>query len=143
MKSATLIFIIANLSLQMCIFYVKVMWTHWWKKPDKGRLAPDRRPLMLVSSAMPMSIVKAAAFEQTPLSHTVKPTNRYTAQGCSQPGVTQGFFVLGPLLCHTMACFHVISISVIYGEDYPCAHYFLWRLPLWHYFYVPWLIMTS
>ncbi len=29
-----------------------------------------------------------------------------------------------------MACFHVISISLISGGDHPCAHYF-------HYFYVP------
>ncbi len=29
-----------------------------------------------------------------------------------------------------MACFHVISIFLIPGGDYPCAHYFLWILPL-------------
>ncbi len=39
-----------------------------------------------------------------------------------------------PKQIHTiMACFHVISISLISGGDHPCAHYF----------YVPWLIMTS
>ncbi len=37
------------------------------------------------------------------------------------------------VLCCTMACFHVISISLISSGDHPCAHYF----------YVPWLIMTS
>ncbi len=26
-------------------------------------------------------------------------------------------------LCRTMACFHVISISLISGGDHPCAHY--------------------
>ncbi len=30
------------------------------------------------------------------------------------------------LLCRTMACFHVISISLISGGDHPCAHYFLY-----------------
>ncbi len=40
------------------------------------------------------------------------------------------------LLCRTMACFHVISISLISGRDHHCAHYL-------HYFYVPWLIMAS
>ncbi len=40
-------------------------------------------------------------------------------------------------LCHTMACFHVISISLIISSgDHPCAHYL-------HYFYVACLIMTS
>ncbi len=34
------------------------------------------------------------------------------------------------LLCHTMACFHVISISLISAGDHPCAHFFLWILPL-------------
>ncbi len=34
------------------------------------------------------------------------------------------------LLCRTMACFHVISISLISGGDHPCAHYFLSILPL-------------
>ncbi len=33
-------------------------------------------------------------------------------------------------LCRTMACFHVISISLIFSGDHPCAHYFLWILPL-------------
>ncbi len=33
-------------------------------------------------------------------------------------------------LLHTMACFHVISTSMISGRDHPCAHYFLWILPL-------------
>ncbi len=33
-------------------------------------------------------------------------------------------------LCRTMACFHVISISMIFDGDYPCAHHFMWRLPL-------------
>ncbi len=33
-------------------------------------------------------------------------------------------------LCRTMSCFHVISISLISGGDHPCAHYFLWILPL-------------
>ncbi len=47
------------------------------------------------------------------------------------------------VLCNTTACFYVIYISLISDEDYPCAHYFLWRLPCVHYFYVPWLIMTS
>ncbi len=28
------------------------------------------------------------------------------------------------VLCHTMSCFHVISISLISSGDYPCAHYF-------------------
>ncbi len=28
------------------------------------------------------------------------------------------------LLCHTMACFHMISTSLISGRDHPCAHYF-------------------
>ncbi len=34
------------------------------------------------------------------------------------------------LLCRTMACFQVISTSLISGGDHPCAHYFLWILPL-------------
>ncbi len=34
------------------------------------------------------------------------------------------------LLCRTMACFHVISTSLISDGDHPCAHYFLWILPL-------------
>ncbi len=34
------------------------------------------------------------------------------------------------LLFITMAYFHVISISLIFGGDYPCAHYSLWKLPL-------------
>ncbi len=38
-------------------------------------------------------------------------------------------------LCHTMACFHMISIALISGGDDPCAPYL-------HYCYVPWLIMT-
>ncbi len=33
-------------------------------------------------------------------------------------------------LCRTMACFHVILISLISDGDYPRVHYFLWRLPL-------------
>ncbi len=33
-------------------------------------------------------------------------------------------------LCRTMPCFHVISISLIFGGHHPCAHYILWRLPL-------------
>ncbi len=33
-------------------------------------------------------------------------------------------------LCCTMACVHVISRSLISGGDHPCAHYFLWILPL-------------
>ncbi len=33
-------------------------------------------------------------------------------------------------LCRTMACFHVISISLISSGDHPCAHYLLWILPL-------------
>ncbi len=37
------------------------------------------------------------------------------------------------ILCRTMACFHVISISLISGGDH-VVH---------TYFYVPWLIMTS
>ncbi len=39
-------------------------------------------------------------------------------------------------LCRTMACFHVISISLISIGDHPCVDYL-------HYVYVPWLIMTS
>ncbi len=47
------------------------------------------------------------------------------------------------LLCCTMDCFHVISISLISGGDHPvlitvCGYY-----PYVHYCYVPWLIMTS
>ncbi len=34
------------------------------------------------------------------------------------------------LLCCTMACFHVISISLISSGDHPCGHYCLWILPL-------------
>ncbi len=37
-------------------------------------------------------------------------------------------------LCRTMARFHMISISLISGGDYPCAHYFLY--PCVYYFYV-------
>ncbi len=33
-------------------------------------------------------------------------------------------------LCRTMACFHLIAISVISSGDHPCAHYVLWMLPL-------------
>ncbi len=33
-------------------------------------------------------------------------------------------------LCCTTPCFHVISISLISNGDHPCAHYFLWILPL-------------
>ncbi len=29
-----------------------------------------------------------------------------------------------------MACFHMISISLISGGDHPCAHYVLWILPM-------------
>ncbi len=29
-----------------------------------------------------------------------------------------------------MAYFHVVSISLISTGDHPCAHYFLWILPL-------------
>ncbi len=29
-----------------------------------------------------------------------------------------------------MACFHVISISLISSGDHPFAHYFLWILPM-------------
>ncbi len=35
------------------------------------------------------------------------------------------------ILCRTMSCFHMISISLISGGDHPCAHYFLWLLPLY------------
>ncbi len=35
-----------------------------------------------------------------------------------------------PCLYCTMACFHVISISLISGVDHPCALYFLCRLSL-------------
>ncbi len=34
------------------------------------------------------------------------------------------------ILCCTMACFHMISTSLISGGGHPCAHYFSWRLPL-------------
>ncbi len=37
---------------------------------------------------------------------------------------------LSIILCCTMACFHMISISLIFDEDYRCAYYFLCRLPL-------------
>ncbi len=30
-----------------------------------------------------------------------------------------------------MACFHVISTSLISGRDHPGAHYVLWILPLY------------
>ncbi len=35
-----------------------------------------------------------------------------------------------------MACFECDLHTLISGGDHPCAHYL-------HYFYVPWLIMTS
>ncbi len=34
------------------------------------------------------------------------------------------------LLWRIMACFHMISISLISSGDHPCAHYFLWILPV-------------
>ncbi len=45
------------------------------------------------------------------------------------------------VLCNTMACFDVISLSLISGGDHPFALYFLWRLPLC--ILRLWLIMTS
>ncbi len=35
------------------------------------------------------------------------------------------------VLCHTLTCFHMVSISLISGEDHHCAYHFLWRLPLY------------
>ncbi len=47
------------------------------------------------------------------------------------------------VLCHTIACFHVISISLISSGDHVMLTTFCGYYPCVHYFYVPWLIMTS
>ncbi len=40
-------------------------------------------------------------------------------------------------LLHTMACFHVISTSMISGRDHPVLTTFCGYYPCVHYFYVP------
>ncbi len=47
------------------------------------------------------------------------------------------------ILCCTMACFHMISISLISGGDHPVLTTFYGHYPCVHYFNVPCLIMTS
>ncbi len=37
---------------------------------------------------------------------------------------SEGHYASLYVLCRTMVCFHVISISLISGGDHPCAHYF-------------------
>ncbi len=47
------------------------------------------------------------------------------------------------LLCRTMACFHVISISMISGGDYVVFTTFCGDNPSVHYLYILLIIMTS
>ncbi len=70
------------------------------------------------------------------MSHLLMGLTNDLSIKCWDTYVTNKNMYVSIYLCHTTACFHMISIFLLSGGDHPCAHYL-------HYLYVPWLIMTS
>ncbi len=111
---SVLILIIFNQSLWVLFYTVKLWNTHFCTTLDCSFTCYQRKFNFLKSSLGIWQIPVIFSFFYISLS-----------VGFNSPQM------MFQMVCHTIACFHVISISLISSGDYPCAHYFfVWILPL-------------